>query len=67
LLTGEYADDEYEGCDEQTIRITHSYSKAYRPDLKHHKKASLLTILLHREYPSNYYFHTNGYQKRYSR
>ena len=33
-LTGEYADDEDEGCDEHIIRITHGHSKAHRPDLK---------------------------------
>jgi transposase len=33
-LTGEYADDKDEGCDEHVIRITHSHSKAYRRDLK---------------------------------
>ncbi len=33
-LTGEYADDEDEGCDEHVIRITHGHSKAHRPDLK---------------------------------
>jgi transposase len=33
-LTGEYADDEDESCDEHVIRITHGHSKAHRPDLK---------------------------------
>ena len=33
-LTGEYADNSDEECDEQVIHITHGYSKAHRPDLK---------------------------------
>ena len=33
-LTGEYADNEDESCNEHVIRITNGHSKAHHPDLK---------------------------------